>query len=245
MQLGWWQKRELAVGSGNVAGAALGPFSVEGEGHTRAGTRGAGSKKFALVCLNRPSDYIYQRSRDYWGIGARAVGLIVGVEVELHPVELADALCGFFFLDFLRDDIGRTRPLRLKRAEIEAMEDLIGTLSPSELRARMRGRAIAPPVAKEAHEEEEPTEEAPEEAPARTPEEALEEKPEEAPQEAPEQEAEEAPEEGAEQEDLKETLEVEEPTEIAPEEVPEEPAEELPETPEESEEQEDLQVISL
>ena len=144
MEIGWWQKRELAAGAAHVAGLALGPFETQGEGYTRVGTHGAKSTSFSMVGMSRPSDYEHQRFRDYWGIGARAIALIVGVEVEFHPVELADALSGVFFVDFLRDDIGRTRRLHLTAADIEAMEDLMGTLSHDELRARMRGRAIPP-----------------------------------------------------------------------------------------------------
>ena len=141
MQVGWWQKRELAVGSAHQTGLALGPFSLEGEGCTRAGTLGARNSNYSVVGFNRPSDLVYQRHRDYWGIGGRATALLVGAEVEFHPVELADAIAGIFFIDFLRDDIGRTRSLELKRNELDAMEDLLGTLTPAELRMRLRGRA--------------------------------------------------------------------------------------------------------
>lgn len=147
MQLGWWQKRELAVGSGHVTGLALGPFSVEGEGATRVGTGGAGSDSFSVVGMSRPTDLAYQRYRDYWGIGVRAVAGVVGAEIEFHPVELADAISGFFFVDILRDDIGRTKSLNLARHERDAMEDLLSTISPEDLRARINGRAIPPPAA--------------------------------------------------------------------------------------------------
>jgi hypothetical protein len=70
---------------------------------------------------------------------------VVGAEVEFHPVKLADAITGFFFIDFLREDLGHTRGLDLATNEREAMEDLLGTLSPAELRSRMEGRMIAPP----------------------------------------------------------------------------------------------------
>ena len=70
---------------------------------------------------------------------------VVGAGVEFHPVELADAITGIFFIDFLRHDFGHTRGLDLAISEREAMEDLIGTLSPQEMRARMEGRIIAPP----------------------------------------------------------------------------------------------------
>ena len=112
MQLGWWLRRDLAVGSAHVAGLALGPFSAESEGFSRFGTGGIRSSAFSIAGLNRPSDLEYQRYRDYWGIGARAIAGVVGAEVEFHPVKLVDAITGFFFVDFLREDIGHTRGAR-------------------------------------------------------------------------------------------------------------------------------------
>ena len=145
MQLGWWLRRDLAVGAGHVAGLALGPFSVEGEGFSRFGTGGIRSSAFSVSGLSRPSDLEYQRYRDYWGIGARAVAGVVGAEVEFHPLKLVDAITGIFFIDFLHEDLGHTKGLDLATNEYEAMEDLISTLSPAEMRARMDERMIAPP----------------------------------------------------------------------------------------------------
>jgi len=137
-QVGWWQKRELAIGSAHVSGVALLPFSFEVESNSRAGTRGGREVGFRLAGLNRPRDLAYQRYRDYWGVGGRAIALAVGAGVELHPVELVDALLGFVFVDFLHDDVGHTRPLRLTEADRAAMEDLLRTLSPEEFRAGVR-----------------------------------------------------------------------------------------------------------
>lgn len=142
MQLGWWHRRNLAVGSGHAAGFELGPFNVEGEGFTRAGTGGAASRSYSVVGMSRPTDYVYQRYRDYWGVGGRVIAGIVGAEAELHPVEVVDALCGFFFIDFLRDDLGRTRSLDLSDPDLEAMEDLLNSMTSAEIRERLRGRTI-------------------------------------------------------------------------------------------------------
>jgi hypothetical protein len=144
--LGWWPRRELGLGAGHVAGVAVGPFEAQGEGFTRLGTRGARTRSFSVVDMNTPLDYPYQVYRDYWGIGVRLIAVLVGVEVEIHPVELADGITGFLYLDFLRDDIGHTRGWRFTGADKEAMADLLNTLSPAELRAAMRGRSLPPPA---------------------------------------------------------------------------------------------------
>jgi len=145
MQLGWWLRRDLAVGSAHVAGVALGPFSAESEGFSRFGTGGIRSSAFSIAGLSRPSDLEYQRYRDYWGIGVRAIAGIAGAEVEFHPLKLVDAITGIFFIDFLREDFGHTKGLDLETHEFEAMEDLISTLSSEEMRTRMNERMIAPP----------------------------------------------------------------------------------------------------
>ena len=147
-EIGWSQKRELAVGTTSFSGLALGPVSLEEENWSRAGTGGLAGHRFSVAGLNAPSDFVYQRHRDYWGIGARVILLLVGVEVEVHPVELADAVSGFFLADFLQDDIGTTRSLRLSAAEIQAMTDLLDTLSPAQLRLnrRLRAAPLSPPA---------------------------------------------------------------------------------------------------
>jgi len=137
-QVGWWQKRELAAGAAHVSGVALLPFSFEVESNSRAGTRGGREVGFGLAGLNRPHDLAYQRYRDYWGVGGRVSAVLVGAGVELHPVELVDAVLGFVFVDFLCDDVGRTRSLKLTDADRASMEDLLRTLSPDESRGGVR-----------------------------------------------------------------------------------------------------------
>ena len=144
LQFGWWQKRDLAIGTGEVAGVALGPVSAMGEDTTRIGTGGIGDRSFTITGVSHPTDIEYQRYRDYWGIGARVIAGVVGAEFEIHPIEIAHAVTGFFFIDFLHDDLFRTRALDLNRAERTAMENLIDTLTPTEMRARISGRLIAP-----------------------------------------------------------------------------------------------------
>lgn len=42
---------------------------------------------------------------DYWGVGAEVTVLPVGVRAEVHPVEIVDALLGFFTIDIVNDDL--------------------------------------------------------------------------------------------------------------------------------------------
>jgi hypothetical protein len=54
-----------------------------------------------------PSNNIYDFSegaRDYWELGVSA-GLLVTVHAALHPVEIADFITGWFFIDLKGDDI--------------------------------------------------------------------------------------------------------------------------------------------
>ena len=46
----------------------------------------------------------YDGAKDYWAIGG-AGGLLIDAAVYLHPVEIADFITGFFFIDLKGDDI--------------------------------------------------------------------------------------------------------------------------------------------
>lgn len=57
--------------------------------------------------MQLPSERNYRfpdGERDYWQIGGALGGLIRG-QVYIHPVEIADAVLGFFFIDIKNDDI--------------------------------------------------------------------------------------------------------------------------------------------
>jgi hypothetical protein len=144
VHLGWAHKRDLSLGSGHHTAFALGPFAAESAGSAQAGTGTAGNVQYSVSGLNLPTDFSYQRYRDYWGIGAEAVAGVVGARLEVHPVEIADLVAGVFYVDFLRDDIGSTRGLELTRGDLQAMEDLLRTLTPEERAMRLEGKPIEP-----------------------------------------------------------------------------------------------------
>ena len=140
----WRESRDWFTGFGTDVGMGLGPFSAEAESSTSIGTDGAKARTFSVAGVAHPTDHVYQYYRDYWAVGGRVFAAIVGVGVEIHPIEVVDALAGFFFVDFLNDDIGHTRGTKFNRADLDATEDLLNSLPASEMRAHMRGRTTEP-----------------------------------------------------------------------------------------------------
>jgi hypothetical protein len=56
-----------------------------------------------LAIADRDLDAFKDNDVDFWKIGGR-LGLIVGAGVGIHPIEIADFLTGFFWLDIMEDD---------------------------------------------------------------------------------------------------------------------------------------------
>jgi len=108
--LGWHEQRSLGVRVAQYNGWRLGSagggfdwgFDVgTGERHVGGARREGGAQS---------EDLIYQEWRDYWSLGASAHALLLGVEVDLHPIELADFFGGLVGFDLGHDDQGTTRP---------------------------------------------------------------------------------------------------------------------------------------
>lgn len=138
LQMGWWQKRDLGLGVGHVGEIAILPLSAANEGYARFGTGGIRSNNCSLIGINAPQDRGFQTNTDYWGVGGRFIILLLGVSFEIHPVEIADAVGGFFLLDFLHDDLGQARSLKLDANDKSVMESLINSLSSSEMNANLK-----------------------------------------------------------------------------------------------------------
>ncbi|OGV50908.1 MAG: hypothetical protein A2X49_05705 [Lentisphaerae bacterium GWF2_52_8] len=61
---------------------------------------------YHAVGIPDPFDQVYdfqKGARDYWAIGVRGGG-IVELEGELHPIDIADFVLGWFFIDIKGDD---------------------------------------------------------------------------------------------------------------------------------------------
>jgi hypothetical protein len=131
-QFGWWQKRQLGAAGGRAAGAGFGPAVAHREMFVQDGTAGRRRWEFHVVGTHEPTSFVYRNYRDYWAIGARAVGGVGGVGADVHPVEVLDALAGLFFVDFLHDDIGHGRSWRFTPQDVAAFESLCGLLTTPE-----------------------------------------------------------------------------------------------------------------
>ncbi len=56
------------------------------------------------VGIQMPFDSAYASGcRDYWAIGAE-IGLFSNVRAYIHPIEIADFICGLFFIDVISND---------------------------------------------------------------------------------------------------------------------------------------------
>ncbi len=121
---GWHDHRSLGLQTQAEAGIVAVGLGAEGYGGTLAGTSGIVSGGEGLAGLHRPSNPLYQQYRDYWAIGAAVTVVFVGVDFDLHPVELVDAVLGFATIDILNDDFARTTGMRINSVDRELLAEL-------------------------------------------------------------------------------------------------------------------------
>lgn len=111
--LGYFQKRNIGVkaeASGEIGIGPLVPTAILG---ARAGTNGLDYIPLTKDIFHKPSDDLYQEYRDYWGVGAKVGLAIIGLEIEIHPVEFYDFVGGFLLFDVGNDDWSTTKYLRI------------------------------------------------------------------------------------------------------------------------------------
>ncbi len=125
--IGWHDHRSLGAklqGSSELTVLALGGLAWSGE---LVGTSGVRATSDGIAGLHDPGDRLYQEMRDYYAVGLELTAAILGVEVDLHPVDLADFVVGWGGMDIQRDDFATTRGLDLNEAD-EALLRLLGSL---------------------------------------------------------------------------------------------------------------------
>jgi hypothetical protein len=122
--LGWHTRRSLGNKSSAESGIALVALGAEASATTLAGTSGIFAGSETIAGLHRPSSPAYQVYRDYWAIGASATIVYLGMEWDIHPVQIADFFAGWAGVDFLNDDFAGTRGLDLSRRERDYIRNL-------------------------------------------------------------------------------------------------------------------------
>jgi hypothetical protein len=122
--VGLHEQRSLGLKSQAEAGLAVLMAGAHSYGGGLIGTSGAKGASSSTVGLHRPGDPVYQQLRDYWAIGASATAGLVGLEAELHPLQIVDFLAGWFAIDLLRDDFAHTRALKLRAVDRELIAEL-------------------------------------------------------------------------------------------------------------------------
>lgn len=90
-------------------------YTAEGRGYTG----GAYGISIPHAGIKRPTDRIYQRARDYWGVGAQIEFFVPAALLEVHPVEIFDFFAGLIFFDPLKDDIGVSRGIEFELTDNE------------------------------------------------------------------------------------------------------------------------------
>jgi hypothetical protein len=121
--------RSLGLKTQAEAGLTVIAVGSHAYGGSLVGTTGTHAATDAAVGLHRPMAPLYQGFRDYWALGVNATAAIVGVDVDFHPLQLADFVAGFAAVDFLNDDLAHTRGLKLDAVESELVAELWGTWS--------------------------------------------------------------------------------------------------------------------
>jgi hypothetical protein len=122
--IGWHERRSLGLREENDAGFVLGAFGAEATSGALSGTSGLFAWAETVAGLQRPSHSVYQNVRDYWAIGAALTVVVIGIDVDLHPLQMADFAAGWGTADFLADDFASTRALQLTRHERALLRDL-------------------------------------------------------------------------------------------------------------------------
>ena len=68
-------------------------------------SRGNAHTEFTKAGLLLPNDEPFTLGlMDYWAVGADATAIVTGVHAEVHPLEIADLLAGFFCVNLTGDD---------------------------------------------------------------------------------------------------------------------------------------------
>lgn len=122
--VGWHGHRSLGMLSQADTALVVLPFGGHATSASLVGSSGIISGSWTEGPLHRPSDDLYADFADYWAVGGSATAGIVGVSVDVHPVQIFDMLVGWATFDPGNDDLAHTRGSRLTDGEHEVIRSL-------------------------------------------------------------------------------------------------------------------------
>ena len=122
--LGAHSHRSVGMQGQAEGSTAIGPVGTLAYAGGTVGTSGVRATSDAFSGLHRPTGQIYQEYWDYWGVGVAAMLLVVGVEADFHPVQLADFFAGFAEVDFLCDDFAQTKGLNFTAKDRQILRSI-------------------------------------------------------------------------------------------------------------------------
>jgi hypothetical protein len=152
--LGWHNQRSLGFAAESEVGVSVLGLGAQSFAGSMAGTSGVFTTGNSLAGLHLPSSDLYQEYRDYWAIGADVTAGLIGVSVDIHPIQIFDLIGGLFLIDFARDDICTTRGLKLTPVE----KELLISLSEIE-RSKLRDKDTSAKEVEEVEKNPDPSEE--------------------------------------------------------------------------------------
>jgi hypothetical protein len=122
--VGWHANRSLGLQTQSQAGVNFLAFGAEGYSAMHVGTSGVRAGTWSESGLHAPSSPLYQDYKDYWAVGASATALFVGVDADVHLMQVYDFLAGWFLFDPLNDDFASSTGVEFSTRERQLMRSL-------------------------------------------------------------------------------------------------------------------------
>jgi len=122
--IGLHDHRSFGLKSQSEAGLSVLAIGTQTYAGGLVGTSGVWSGTSSMIGLHDPRMRLYQEMRDYWAIGGSATVAFIGLELDVHPLQLADFFAGLLTIDFLNDDFAHTRGLELDAMEQQLLVEI-------------------------------------------------------------------------------------------------------------------------
>jgi hypothetical protein len=121
---GWHEHRSLGGKAQAEAGINVLAAGAHAFAGSTAGTSGIHGGSQGIAGIHSPGLRLYQDYRDFWAIGVSATAVLLGVEADIHPVQIVDFVAGFVGADICRDDFAHTRGPDLTGSDREILMEL-------------------------------------------------------------------------------------------------------------------------